>query len=180
MKKLFPIRFLIAGLIAAMMIFPGCTPKDSQNSTSESGHHEGDGHVHGGGHADLHQPIYNEVVAFFPGHTYALEITAKEESGEVLGYLTDPHFQPTKTDTQEILLTFRASNPQLSYTLKRKADEEGKPAIFTLTDSKLAETLCDGWEGEATASLKVNGKDFETRLEKRSASHHHEHDGHAH
>ena len=125
-------------------------------------------------HAALHQSKYNETVVEFPGHRYAMEIIdEKETTGLVTAFLTGAHFEPIEVDTKEVRLNFVADGQPKTFTLTRVEQEAGKPAMFTLTDMELATLNCEGWQGEATASVEVGGRPYSAKLVKLSGGHVH-------
>ena len=129
-------------------------------------------------HAALHRPKYNEVLVEFPGHRYAMEIIdEKETTGLVTAFVTDAHFTPVTVDAQEVRLNFVIGGAPKAFTLTRAAQEAGKPATFTLTDMELATLICEGWQGDATASVEIGGTPFNAKLVKLSE---HGHEGHTH
>jgi len=128
-------------------------------------------------HAALHQPKHNEVLVEFPGHKYAMEIIdEKETTGLVTAILTNAHFEPVAVDAKEVRLNFIIDGSPKTFTLTRTEQEEGKPATFTLTDKELAVLTCEGWQGEATASVEIDGTPYNSKLVKLAG---HDH-GHAH
>ncbi|MGL6196706.1 MAG: hypothetical protein ACRC2T_17985 [Thermoguttaceae bacterium] len=130
----------------------------------------------GDAHATMHKTKYNEVLVEFPGHAYAMEIIdAKETTGLVSAFLTDAHFDPVEVDTQEVRLNFIVGGKPKVFTLVRAPQETGKPATFTLTDMELATLNCEGWEGEATASVEINGTPYNAKLEKLNSGEAHAH-----
>jgi uncharacterized protein YndB with AHSA1/START domain len=156
--------FTTLTLIALCCLITGC------------GHvHSPDGDSASGSHAHVHTWKYNEVVVEFPGHTYALEIIdEKETTGLVTAFLTDTHCEPIEVDTTEVRLNFRVGGSPKTFTLTRIEQETGEPATFTLTDMELATLLCEGWQGDATASVSVSGAPYNAKLVK-LAEHDHDH-----
>jgi len=131
-------------------------------------------------HAALHQTKYNEVLVEFPGHKYAMEIIdEKETTGLVTAFLTDAHFDSVAVDAQEVRLNFVVTGSPKTYILTRTEQEAGKPATFSLTDMELATQLCEGWQGDATASVEIGGTPFNAKLVKLSG-HDHDHQDHVH
>ena len=130
-------------------------------------------------HAALHKTKYNEVLVEFPGHKYAMEIIdEKETTGLVTAFLTNAHFEPIAVDAKEVRLNFVVDGNPKTYTLTRTEQEEGKPATFTLTDKELATLNCEGWQGEATATVEIDGTPYTAKMVKLGK---HDHgDGHAH
>jgi len=136
----------------------------------------GDGHDHGpapkteaapDAHAALHKTKYNEVLVEFPGHKYAMEIIdEKETTGLVTAFLTNAHFEPIAVDAKEVRLNFTVDGQPKTYTLTRIETETDKPATFTLTDKELATLNCEGWQGEATASVEIDGTPYNAKLVK--------------
>jgi len=136
---------------------------------------QGCGHDHDGtssgrpgedAHAALHQPKYKETLVEFPGHKYAMEIIDDEETGLVTAFLTDAHFDPIEIDTKEVRLHFMVDGKPKTYTLTRAEQESGQPAAFTLLDKELATLNCEGWQGEATASVEIGGTPYSAKLVK--------------
>jgi|GEM_PF-2424425 len=166
MKHLLETNLLILGLIGTLMILQGCTP----------GHNENDGHDHaaetsGGGHGHDVKILskYKEVVVEFPGHKYAMEIIdEKETTGLVTAFVTDADFEPTEVDAREVRLNFMVDGKPKTLILTRIPQETGKPAIFTLTDMELATLICEGWRGEATATIEIGGIPYNSKLVKLS------------
>ena len=141
-----------------------------------------DNHDHGtvpagqDAHAALHKTKYNEVFVEFPGHKYAMEIIdEKETTGLVTAFLTDAHFDPATVDTKEVRLNFVIDGKPKTYTLPRIEQEADKPATFALTDLELATLLCEGWQGDATASVVIDGTPYNAKMTKLGG-----HDGHDH
>lgn len=127
-------------------------------------------------HAASHVSKYNEVMAEFPGHKYALEIIdEKETTGLVTAFLTDAHFEPTEVDATELRLNFIVGGQPKVFILPRIPQDSGKPATFTLTDIELATLNCEGWVGEASVAVEIGGVPYSTKLIKLG---HHDHDGH--
>ena len=118
-------------------------------------------------HAALHQSKYHEVLVEFPGHKYAMEIIdERETTGLVTAFLTDAHFATISVDAKEVRLNFMVDAKPKSFTLPRIPQEEGQPATFTLTDMELATLICEGWQGEATASVEIDGTPYNAKLQK--------------
>ena len=176
MKRIFATNMALLGLAGLLMVFQGCGHS----------HDEHAGHDHaaetsagtptaptGGGHVHP-DPKYNEVLVVFPGHSFALEIIDDETTGLVTAFLTDAHFEPTTVDAQEVRLNFLVAGAPKSFTLTRTTQEAGKPATFTLTDMELATLLCEGWQGEATASVEIGGVPYNSKLAK-LGGHDHDH-----
>ena len=156
MKKTIHSTLALVAIGCVILLAQGCGKQDE--------HHHDDGHDHGS-HATLHKPKYNEVMAEFPGHQYALEITdEKGTTGLVTAFLTDAHFEPTAVDAKEIRLNFVIDGKPKTYTLSRTEPEEGKPATFTLKDMELATLNCEGWQGEATVSVEIGGTPYSAKL----------------
>ncbi|MCL2117990.1 MAG: hypothetical protein FWH27_06135 [Planctomycetaceae bacterium] len=157
-------RTSLLALAAVLLILHGCS---------------GDGHDHAAetpAHAHPpHTPKYNEVLVEFPGHDYSMEIIdERETTGLVTAFLTDAHFEPTEVDARDVRLNFVVGGSPKTYTLSRIPQEAGKPATFTLTDMELATLLCEGWQGEATASVTIGGVPYNSKLVK-LAGHDHDH-----
>jgi len=125
-------------------------------------------------HAALHQSKYNETLVEFPGHKYAMEIIDDEATGVVTAFLTDAHFEPVAIAATEVRLNFLVEGKPKTFTLTRTEQETGQPATFTLTDMELAVLNCEGWEGEATASVTIDGVPYTAKMVKRGG---HDHDG---
>ena len=130
-------------------------------------------------HAALHKTKYNEVLVEFPGHKYAMEIIdEKETTGLVTAFLTNAHFEPIAVDAKEVRLNFVVDGNPKTYTLTRIETETDKPATFTLTDKELATLNCEGWQGEATATVDIDGTPYTAKMVKLGG---HDHgDGHTH
>ncbi len=135
-------------------------------------------------HAALHKPKYNSVLVEFPGHQFAMEIVdAHETTGLVTAYLTDAHFEPVEVDSQEVRLHFLVGGEPKIYTLTRTEQEPNtvspSVATFTVTNMELASLNCDGWEGEATATVEISGTPYTAKLARLASDDHAGHD-HAH
>lgn len=165
---------IFLGLFCLILWSTGCKkpqheqsiPTQVSSSTEASDNH----------HAGLHQSKYNEVLVEFPGHRYAMEIIdEKETTGLVTAFLTDAHFEPVEVDTTEVRLNFIVDGAPKTYSLVRVPKENGKPAIFTLTDMELATLNCEGWKGEATATIEVSGTPYSAKLIKLGHDHDHGH-----
>ena len=132
-------------------------------------------------HAALHKPKFNNVLVEFPGHKYAMEIIDDDKiPGLVLAILTDAHFTPVTVDAQEVYLNLVVDGNPKTYTLSRivrSIPKTGEPAAFTLTDTELAQLICEGWRGEATASVEIGGTPYNAKLVKLGG---HNHEGHTH
>ena len=129
-------------------------------------------------HAALHQTKFNNVLVEFPGHKYAMEIIDDDDTpGLVMAFLTDAHFTPVAVDAQEVRLNFVVDGAPKTYILLRTPQEAGKPAVFMLTDTELAPLICEGWQGEATASVEIGGTPYNAKLVKLGG---HDHEGHDH
>lgn len=124
-------------------------------------------------HAALHAPKQGGVFAEFPGHKYAVEIIGDETTGLVTALLTNAHFEPIAVNSTEIQLNFVVNGTPKTFVLAVRAEqEEGKPAAFTLTDKELATLVCDGWQGDAAASVAVGGTQYNAKLVKLSGQGH--------
>jgi len=164
------IRFTLtfAAFCCAVLLVQGCDKHDHGDAPA--------GRTAQDAHAALHKSKYNEVLAEFPGHKYALEVIhEKETTGLVTAFLTDAHFSPVAVDATEVRLNFAASGNPKTYTLSRSEPEEGKPATFTLTDMELATLLCEGWQGDANAVVAIGGTPHSAKLVKLSGHVGHEH-----
>ena len=171
------LHFTLAFVAATCLILfvQGCNNGDNQGSGGAPNQVSGGG-TKADAHAALHKSKYNDTLVEFPGHKYAMEIIdEKETTGLVTAFLTDAHFDPVIVDTAEVRLnfTFGGGSPKV-FTLKRTAQEEGKPATFTLTDMELATLNCEGWEGEATASVVIGGVPYTAKMVK-LGEHDHDH-----
>ena len=156
MKKTnFPPLALVAACCIAFFV-QGCSP------SSETG--SGTTLPSSDAHAALHKSQHGGVVAEFPGDKYALEVIDDETTGLVTAFLTDANFAPITVDTQTVQLNFVVEGVPKTYTLSRSETESGKPAAFTFTDTELAELICEGWQGEATASAEINGTPYNAKL----------------
>ena len=154
-----------------------CTILLTQGCKDDHDHNHGTAPAGQDAHAALHKPKYNEVLIEFPGHKYAMEVIHDETTGLVTAFLTDAHFEPVAVDAKEVRLNFVVDGKPKTYTLTRTEQETGKPATFTLTDKDLAVLTCDGWQGEASASVEVGGTPYKAKMVKLGG--HDEHD-HAH
>jgi hypothetical protein len=163
-------RTTLLALLGTLLIVQGCT-KDHD-------------HDHAAGTADAHPPhvaIYNEILVEFPGHKYSMEIIDEHETtGKVTAFITDAHFEPVAVDAQEVKLNFMVGGAPKTYTLARVLQEAGKSAEFTLTDMELAALCCEGWQGDATASVEIDGVPYNAKLVKLSEHDHEGEDGHSH
>ena len=178
-------------LAVSLACWIGCTPAtpptqdkapaDEHADHDHAGHDHYDGGSHGG-HDHASMMKYNQVVVEFPGHKHSMEIAEDHDTGVVSAYLTDAHFAPTLVDANEVRLNFVVDGSPKSFTLARAAQEAGKPATFTSDDGELAELICDGWKGQATAMVEIDGKPNSATLKKLNAahSHDHSHEGHSH
>ena len=172
MKKSICSTFALVALCCASILVQGC--KESR----EHGTAPASGTTSSGtaGHDHAHQSKYNEVLVEFPGHKFAMEIIdEKETTGLVTAFLTDAHFDPVEVDTKEVRLNFMIDGKPTSYTLFRAEQESGKPATFTRTDMELATLLCEGWQGDATASVMINGTPYSAKLVKLAGHENHDH-----
>ena len=136
-----------------------------------SSHDQGDRDQGGHDHASMMK--YNQVVAEFPGHRHAMEIAENHDTGIVSAYLTDAHFNVTRVDTQEIKLHFVVHGSPKSFTLIRVPHEAGKPATFSSGNTELRELICQGWKGQATAHVEIDGRPNSATLKKLDAPHDH-------
>lgn len=163
-------------LLSVLALCIGCTPQQSDKPATQTTHSEHEGHDH------AHQSKYNEVLVEFPGHKYSMEIIdERETTGLVTAFLTDAHFEPVEVDAKEVKLNFILKGSPKTFTLVRAEQEAGKPATFTLTDMELATLNCEGWEGEATASVVIGGTPYKSKLVKLGHHDHGDHgDGHGH
>ena len=174
-------------LAVSLACWIGCTPatpptQDKAPVDEHAGHdHAGHDHSGGnhGGHDHASMMKYNQVVVEFPGHKHSMEIAEDHDTGVVSAYLTDAHFAPTLVDANEVRLNFVVDGSPKSFTLARATQEAGKPATFTSDDSELAELICDGWKGQATATVEIDGKPNSATMKKVNAAHSHDH-GHSH
>ena len=129
----------------------------------------GRGHDHSpatqGGSRHLHPSKHNATIVEFPGHKYAMEIIdEKETTGLVTAFLTDAHFEPIEVDVNEVQLNFTVDSQSRTFTLTRIERELGEPATFTLLDMELATLNCEGWQGEATASVEIGEVTYSAKL----------------
>lgn len=177
MKNNLKLHVFVCAILGCLVVFTGCnkpptaTTSDTEKQETMSAEDA---------HAALHTPKYKEVVAEFPGHKYALEvINENEEEGLVAAFLTDAHFSPVDVDTQEVQLNFTADGAAKTFTLNRAEQDAGKPAKYTLQNKELSELICDGWKGDATASMEAGGNPFNAKMKKLSKKHDHNH-GHSH
>jgi len=156
----FPLTFITASCL--LFLAQGCNQEHDHRPALQSG----SGHVH--------QLKYNETVVEFPGHRYSMEIIdEKETTGLVTAFLTDAHFDPVEVDATEVHLHFVIEGQPKTFTLTRVEQEECKPATFTLMDMELATLNREGWQGEATASVEVDGKPYNAKLVKVGGGHVH-------
>ena len=178
MKQFTRNTMLFLALLCLVAFSQGC---DKAKQTDDHGHdHAAAGdhdHAtdsgHGGHGSHAHQSKYKEVVVEFPGHKYAMEIIdEKETTGLVTAFLTDAHFGNIAVDATEVQLNFVIDGSPKSFTLTRAPQEEGKPATFTLTDMQLATLNCEGWQGDATATVNIGGTPYTSKLIKVG---HHDH-----
>ena len=161
------LHFTLA-FVAATCLFlfvQGCNNGNDQGSGSPQNQVSGGG-TGADAHAALHNSKYNETLVEFPGHKYALEIIDDETTGLVTAFLTDAHFAPVTVDATEVRLNFTVGGSPKVFSLKRATQEGGKPATFTLTDMELATLNCEGWEGEATASIVIDGVPYTAKMVK--------------
>jgi hypothetical protein len=173
MKHFIPNSLIVLALFCLIAFSQGCGKTEKAD---DHGHdHAADAHDD---HA--HTPKYNEVMVEFPGHKYAMEIIDENgTTGLVTAFLTDAHFEPVEVDAKEVQLNFMIAGSPKSFKLTRIPQEIGKPATFTLTDMQLATLNCEGWEGEATATVNIGGAPYTSKLVKLGHDDH-DHDGHAH
>ena len=168
-KTIFPT--LAPVVVCSLILFAqGC----GQNScSSDCDHDHGTPSANAAGHDNcVHEPKYNNVIAEFPGHKYALEVIDDEATGLVTAFLTDAHFDPVSAEAQEVRLNFVIAGSLKTYTLTRIEQTAGKPMTFTLTDMGLATLICEGWQGNATALVEIDGAPYNAKLVKL--------DGHVH
>jgi len=150
-------------LLGTLLILQGCAEHDHDHAAKEIPAHP------------PHTPKYNEIMVEFPGHKYAMEIIdEKETTGLVTALITDAHFEPTEVDATEVRLNFTVNGNPKTYTLPRTSQETGKPVAFILTNMELATLCCEGWQGEATASVEINGTPYSSKLV-RIGEHDHDH-----
>lgn len=164
-------RILLA--VCALVVFTGCQEHAHQEKGSAPEFVVQKSHQHDAEGFCKYKNVYGE----FPGHKYAVEIVENEETGLVSAHFTDAHFEPTFVNASEIKLQFVIDGTPKAYVLARSEQEEGKPSIFTATDKDLAHLLSDGWKGEATANIEIDGSPFIAELKKISGE---ESAGHAH
>ena len=166
MKKTIYSTLIFVALCGTALILQGCGR--SNDSVSNRAPVADD-------HAALHKTKYNETLVEFPWHKYAMEIIdEKETTGLVTAFLTNAHFEPIEVDAKEVRLNFVVEGQPKTFTLTRIEQEAGKPATFTLTDMELATLNCEGWQGEATASVEIDGTPYNAKLVKLGG---HNHDG---
>ena len=151
----------------------------------------GDGHVHGpdcdhdtvststaeqDAHVAFHVTKYNEVLVEFPRHKYAMEIIdERETTGLVTAFLTDAHFDPVEVDAKEVRLNFIVDGKPKIFTLSRTEQEADKPVTFMLMDMELATLICEGWQGDASASVEIGGTPYNAKLQKLAGHEDHDH-----
>jgi hypothetical protein len=182
MSKAFHFTLIITTVSCIALFTQGCKPAapPAEKESAPQAQAPADAH------AALHQTKYNQTLVEFPGHKYSMEIIDDEATGLVTAFLTDAHFAPIDVDAKEVRLNFTVDGAPKTFTLTRLEQETGKPATFTLTDKALATLNCDGWQGEATASVEISGTPYNAKLTKLGAHDHdhaqegHNHEGHGH
>ncbi len=182
MKKTIHSALALVAICCMVFLAQGCgKPADDGHAHGPDGTHPAHDAPAAQAGGDVHKPKYNEVMAEFPGHKYAMEIIdEKETTGLVTAFITDAHFEPTAVDAKELRLNFMVDGKPKTYTLTRTEQEAGKPVAFTLKDMELATLNCEGWKGEATVSVEIGGTPYNAKLVK-LGSHDHGGDlGHAH
>jgi len=157
MKNIIHITSVFVTVFCLILFVQGC-------NHNHSVHEQSTGTTADDAHAALHKPKYNNVLAEFPGHKYALEIIDDETTGLVTVFLTDAHFESIAIDATEVQLNFIIEGAPKVFTLIRTEQEAGKPATFTLTDPELAALICEGWQGNAIASVEISGKPNNAKL----------------
>ncbi|MDR2755605.1 MAG: hypothetical protein LBC20_07850 [Planctomycetaceae bacterium] len=162
---------VFTAIFCAITVLSGCNKAAHEHGAGEEHSHHESATEH------AHKPKYDEVIVEFPGHKYAMEIIdEKETTGLVTAFVTDAHFEPVQIDANEVRLNFIVSGKPKTYTLTRTQSEEGKPATFTLKDMELATMNCEGWEGEATATVEISGVPYTAKLVKLAhGEHNHKH-----
>lgn len=149
--------FVLVAICCLALFVQGCAPDTGGAGTSTLP-------AERDAHAALHQSKHGGVIVEFPGHKYALEVIDDETTGLVTAFLTDAHFAPITVDTQAVQLNFMVDGAPKTYTLSRIETVSGKPATFTFTDAELANLICDGWQGEATAVVEISGSPYSAKL----------------
>ncbi|MDR1492152.1 MAG: hypothetical protein LBT05_05480 [Planctomycetaceae bacterium] len=173
------LTLVFTAIFGVITVLSGCNKAAHDHSAGKEHSHQESaaGQESATGHDSAHKPKYNEVIAEFPGHKYAMEIIdEKETTGLVTAFVTDAHFEPVQIDANEVRLNFIVSGKPKTYTLTRTQSESGKPATFTLKDMELATMNCEGWEGEATATVEISGVPYTAKLVKLAhGEHNHKH-----
>ena len=172
MKKTIYTLSAFAAIYCMILFAPGCTKQTAHEHGPDCDHATASASCE----TEAHKPKYNQVLAEFPGHKYAMEIIDDEATGLVTAFLTNAHFEPTAVDAKEVRLNFLIVGKPKTFVLTRAEQEAGKPATFTLTDTELAELACDGWQGEAAASVEIGGVPYSAKLIKLADGEH----SHAH
>ena len=168
MKTTIHLPLVCAALCCAGLLTQGC--KDNHNHGNTPA-----GATAQDAHAALHKTKYNNVLVEFPGHKYSMEIIDDEATGLVTAFLTNAHFEPVAVDAKAVQLNFVVDGKPKAYTLTRSEQKEGKPAAFTLTDKDLAPLICDGWQGDATASVEIDGTPYTAKMKKLTGHEDHVH-----
>ena len=158
MKRTIFFSLALVAVCCLVLFVPGCPGGDKSDKSAGTAVPSGDAH------AALHVSKHGGAVAEFPGHRYALEVISDEDTGLVTAYLTDAHFNPVNVDTQTVRLDFVVGGAPKTYTLTRIETTPGTPAAFTFTDATLTELICDGWQGEATASVEIGNAPHKAKL----------------
>ena len=165
MKK--PVTSVLALIIIGSLVLfaQGCKDDHDHGTAAPQGTPGHDDH------AARHIPKHGGVVAEFPGHRYAVEIIEDDTTSLVTAFVTDAHFEPVAVDAAEVRLNFTVEGTPKTYTLAR-SNPDDTPAAFTLTDAELAALICDGWQGDATASVEIGGRPNTAKLGKPSEHNH--------
>ena len=170
-KTVFPALALAAAYCLVLFV-QGCGHTCGPNCGHDHGRLAiGTAAIHDGCDSD-HTPRHNNVVAVFPGHTYAMEIIDDRTTGLVTAFLTCVHFDPVAVDATEVRLNFLIDSTPRQFILIRTEQTEGEPATFTLTDMELAVLICEGWQGDATTRIEIGGVPFSARMVKVGACGH--------
>ena len=167
MKRTIRFTLTFAAVCGLLLLVQGCDKGHDHAPAGQSG-------TEPDAHAALHTTKYNETLVEFPGRMYAMEIIDDEKTGLVTAFLSDAFFNPIEVDTKEVRLNFVVNGQPKTFTLTRIEQETGKAATFTLTDMELATLNCEGWQGDATASVEIGGTPYRAKLVKVGE---HDHDG---
>ncbi len=128
------------------------------------------------------KPKHGWITVEFPGHKFALEIVEAVKPGEKEGekielvrtFLTDAHYEPVAADVKEVKLFFTVNGKTKQYALPRLKEEpkkDAKPDVpqyitFESVDAELVKLVCEGWKGNAVASMTVGKTPYKANLVK--------------